>query len=659
MTVLLDRTSTARSVVPAVGRPALAVGLAVALLIAMAVLVPAATEYPSEWRLPLARLLTVWMKGWIPEVAPVTRALASVGEVPLVLVTGLLAKGFELSIGGETVVLPPLSWVGLSVAACWIAFRLGGMRLFLVQAAACAYLVAFGQWPAAMLTLASVIVCVPIAISIGLLVGILAHLRPGADRWLMSPALDLMQTMPAFAYLVPTLLLFGFGPVAAMIATVVFALPPMARATKLALDQAPVEFRELAQMIGCSGPQTLFRILLPSAKPLLLVGFNQTVMMTLNMVIIGSMIGAGGLGFDVLLALRQLDIGKGVEAGMAIVVLAIVLDRQGVALANLARSGGRAARRMRIGWLTAAAVLLLSSVLSFWFDWLREFPEALRLSTGTAFNEFVGWVNVHYFDVLEGIRVFLMTHLMNPIKRLLVDSPWSLVAGAATLIVYLAGGLRLALLSVLVLGFCLVTGLWEKSMITIYLCLSATIVAVVIGIPLAMFMARFDPLYKALNVTVELLQTLPSFVYLIPVVMLFRVGDFTALLAILAFAITPILKFTAAAMRSVPVELIEAGRSMGCTPRQIDRYVRVPMSLGAILLGINQAILFALAMVVITALVGTRDLGQEVYIALTSANPGRGLVAGLCLALLGILIDRTFQASVAKLQRRSGAPAEA
>src|SRR5690606_28972220 len=144
-----------------------------------------------------------------------------------------------------------------SVMACWIAFRLGGVRLFLVQAAACAYLVLFGQWPAAMLTLASVIVCVPVAISIGLGIGIVAHLRPATNRWLISPVLDLMQTVPAFAYLVPTLLLFGFGPVAAMIATVIFALPPMARATKLALDQAPVEFRELAQMIGCSGPQTL------------------------------------------------------------------------------------------------------------------------------------------------------------------------------------------------------------------------------------------------------------------------------------------------------------------------------------------------------------------------------------------------------------------
>jgi glycine betaine/proline transport system permease protein len=110
-------------------------------------------------------------------------------------------------------------------------------------------------------------------------------------------------------------------------------------------------------------------------------------------------------------------------------------------------------------------------------------------------------------------------------------------------------------------------------------------------------------------------------------------------------------KFTAAALRGIPANLVEAGRSMGCSTWQMDRFIRLPVALPTILLGINQSLLFSLAMVVITALVGTRDLGQEVYIALTAATPGRGLVAGLCLALLGILIDRSFRAGVARLQR--------
>ncbi len=139
--------------------------------------------------------------------------------------------------------------------------------------------------------------------------------------------------------------------------------------------------------------------------------------------------------------------------------------------------------------------------------------------------------------------------------------------------------------------------------------------------------------------------------------MLFRVGDFAALIAIVAFAITPVIKFTMTALRTVPGDLIEAGQSMGCSGLQLDRYIRLPIALPTVLLGINQAILFALAMVVITALVGTRDLGQEVYIALTAADPGRGLVAGLCLAFLGILIDRMFRAGVARLQHDTTASA--
>ena len=143
-----------------------------------------------------------------------------------------------------------------------------------------------------------------------------------------------MQTVPVFAYLVPILVLFGFGPVAAMIATIVYAMPPMVRITMLALRQVPTEVLELGQMTGCTGLQMMGKVLIPSAMPSLMVGVNQVIMLSLNMVIIASMIGAGGLGYDVLTALRRLDIGAGIEAGVAIVVLAIALDRLSQAVAK-------------------------------------------------------------------------------------------------------------------------------------------------------------------------------------------------------------------------------------------------------------------------------------------------------------------------------------
>ena len=143
-----------------------------------------------------------------------------------------------------------------------------------------------------------------------------------------------MQTVPVFAYLVPVLFLFGFGPVAAMIATIIYATPPMVRCTMLALKQVPTEIVEFGRMAGCSRRQLLWKVLIPSARPTLMVGVNQVIMLSLNMVIIASMIGAGGLGFDVLSSLKRLQIGEGVEAGLAITLLAIALDRLSQAMAS-------------------------------------------------------------------------------------------------------------------------------------------------------------------------------------------------------------------------------------------------------------------------------------------------------------------------------------
>jgi glycine betaine/proline transport system permease protein len=156
------------------------------------------------------------------------------------------------------------------------------------------------------------------------------------------------------------------------------------------------------------------------------------------------------------------------------------------------------------------------------------------------------------------------------------------------------------------------------------------------------------------QVIVDTLQTLPSFVYLIPVVMLFRVGDFSAMIAIVAYALAPAIRYTDHGIRQVPAPLIEAARAFGCTQRQILWRVQLPIALPEIMLGINQTIMMALAMLVITALVGTRDLGQEVYIALTKADTGRGIVAGACVAFIAIIADRLIGAWANRKKKELG-----
>lgn len=611
-----------------------------------------ATRFPKAWEWPVARAISRASDVVVLHLSWLTRLIAALIDWPMQQVVALLAQGRAFGVA----MMPPLSWAGIAFALVAIGWRTGGLGLALLQAAGCAYLLFFGQWTSAMLTLASVLIAVPFALVTGIALGILAWRMPRFDRWLVTPVLDLMQTVPAFAYLVPTLVLFGFGPVAALIATVIFALPPMARVTTLALSRLPESTTDLAVMMGCTRTQALFRVLLPAAMPMLLVGLNQTVMMVLNMVIIASMIGAGGLGFDVLLALRQLNIGRGLEAGAAIVVLAIMLDRQCRTLAaSWSRGEPAPGGRARLAALILA-VLAVTTVLGLWLPVLRQFPAALQISTGSVFDALVGWINVNFFDTIEGFRVFLLLNLMNPIRIALMGAPWAGVVAIVALAGWMLGGWRLMLLGLIVCLFCLVTGLWDETMMTIYLCLTAAIFATVIGIPLGIAGSKWPRFGRGLSLWVELMQTMPSFVYLIPVVMLFRVGDVSAMIAIVAFAITPVIRYTMAAFDEVPIALTEAGTAIGCNRRQMLRFVELPSALPAILLGINQCLLFSLAMVVITALVGTRDLGQQVYIALTKADVGRGLVAGLCLGLVGILVDRLFRAAAARITPKQPEP---
>ena len=152
----------------------------------------------------------------------------------------------------------------------------------------------------------------------------------------------------------------------------------------------------------------------------------------------------------------------------------------------------------------------------------------------------------------------------------------------------------------------------------------------------------------------DTLQTLPSFVYLIPVVMLFRVGDFSAMVAVVLYSLAPAVRYAAHGIREVPEQIIEAARMIGCTPRQLLWRIKLPLATPQLLLGLNQTIMLALSMLVITALVGTRDLGQEVYIALTKANAGQGIVAGLSVAFIAIIADRIVHALSTSQQQRLG-----
>ena len=624
-----------------------------------------AYEWPRAWTVPLAAWISDFMK-WLIEDATfglftflqLTRFISWLLDIPLTIATSLLSTGFLRGQGSDAVqVLPPLTWIAVVAVVVAMGLYARGWKLAAFVGACFLYLAVFGQWNSAMVTLSSIVIAVPFGVAGGLLLGIAGYRWKRVEQAL-SPILDIMQTVPVFAYLVPILFLFGFGPVAAMIATIIYAMPPMVRVTMLALRGVPEEIRDFGRMAGCTPRQMTWKVMVPAARDGLMVGVNQVIMLSLNMVIIASMIGAGGLGYDVLTSLRRLDIGGGIEAGVAIVVLAIALDRLSQAFANRPPPGHidlPDGFLQRHRWTTTVvAVILGTALVGIVFPPVQTYPEAMEVSTGTFWAGLVKYINVNFYDQLEAVKTAMLIGFLIPVKRFLTELPWIWVVILVGVAGWQLGGRRLAVTGILLALFIVVTGLWEKAMITVYLCGISVVIASLIGIPLGILAAENERAGRFLGGFVDTLQTLPSFVYLIPVVMLFRVGDFSAMIAVILYALAPAIRYTAHGIRQIDPQLVEAGVVSGCTPRQLLAKIKLPLAFPEILLGVNQTIMLAISMVVITALVGTRDLGQEVYIALTKADTGRGIVAGLAVAFIAIIADRLVSAGAQRTRRRLG-----
>ena len=545
-------------------------------------------------------------------------------------------------------VLNWLNWPGVIAIAVLLGLRYGGIALAALAGGGFALMAFLGLWTESSETLALIGASLAISLIIGIPLGILA----AGSRRLSSalrPVLDFMQIMPAFAYLVPIVLFFGIGNAAAVIATLIYAIPPAVRLTELGIRQVSPEVVEAGTSMGSTRWQLLRKVQLPVAKRTIMLGVNQTIMMALAIVVIASLIGAGGLGDPVLQALQTVNVGKAFDAGLAIVVMAIVLDRLSGAASRRAEATGRAGwtpaqvRRDRIQ-LAAGALVALAVVLGCKLSGVGAFPDSATFSFANSVNSVVNWIQRN-ITITGSFGTFVIKHFLDPLRNALQGVPWWLVAGTGALLGWLMSGWRLAVGAAV--GFFLIgeLGVWNDAMDTLSQVIVASVMTIILGVAIGILAGRSDRFNMAIRPVLDFLQTMPSFVYLIPVVALFAVGRIPGIIASVVYAIPPVIRLTSAGIREVQPNTVEAAVSLGSSRGQLLRKVQLPLARQSIMLGANQGIMLVLAMVIIGGLVGAGALGYLSVAALSRNEFGLGIVVGLAIVLLGIILDRLTQAA--------------
>ena len=644
------------------------------------------TKYSVFWRLPA---FIAWMPGWINDSVyfllndwfPIEYFDSSIQETksrPLVLhITRLISSSMlfliqfirEILIGGvDTIVaftswdflsanpwakLPGLPWTIVAGGAILLGHKLSGKNLAIFAAITMIFISAFGQWKPSMQTLSFVLVAAPISFALGLGFGVWAYRSKRVEN-ILNPLLNVAQTMPHYSYLVPIMVLFGIGDHAGAIATIIFATPPMVRLTLLGLRKVSPEVIEAGKMSGCTDYQLLSEVLIPTARRDILIGVNQVIMQCLAMAVIASFIGAKGLGWNLLLALNQLRIGLALEAGVCITLIAVLLDKLSLAWANKQKNyfeNPKDFEKNKYLYIFGG-VVFVGYIFSFigtflfkeGFNYFFIVPHNKGISTEAFWNAGVDWVLANFFDTLKIFNTWLIVDVLIPMKnsflRMPIIASFVLFMGAG----YIIGGIRSALVVGSFTLFIALTEWWDRALITMYMATFGVIVSGILGITIGTLSAQNKTSSRIAIGVCDTLQTFPSFVYLIPVIMLFGVTDTSVLIAVVVYATIPATRYTIEGLRSVPSALHDAGSMSGVTRLQRWLKIELPLAFPHMMLGINQTVVFALFMVIIGAMIGTTDLGQYILKALSDRQgTGNGLMLGLCVAFIGLAVDNLIR----------------
>jgi len=547
---------------------------------------------------------------------------------------------------------PALPWTAVVAGGMLLGYQLQGVRLALLAGIGACYLSIFGQWEPSMQTLSFVLITAPICFVFGLSLGIWGYLNKKVEAAL-QPILNVAQTMPHFSFLIPVMVLFGIGDHAGAIATIIFATPPMVRLTILGLKKISPEVVESGLMSGCNKFQLLFKVLIPTARTDILIGVNQVIMQCLAMTVIASFIGAKGLGFNLKLALNSLKIGKAAEIGICIVIIAVVLDKFSLAWANKQKNyfANLNFYQKNKNLILFSIIIFICSIFSyigsFYFtgiNYLYFVPYEKGISISPLLDAGVDWIWETFFYYLNNFNVFLITNVLVPMKTAYLGMPvvstFILVMGAG----FIVGGVRSSLVVGSLFLFIALSEYWDRALITMYMATFAVVVATFIGLVVGSACAQNSKSTAFMLFICDFFQTFPSFVYLIPVILLFGITDTSVLLAAIVYATIPATRYTIEGLKSVPVSLHEAGSMSGVSRIQRWTAIEIPLAFPHIMLGINQTLIFSLFMIVLGALIGTEDLGQIIMGALSRKDgAGVALTLGIFISFICLAVDHLIR----------------
>jgi glycine betaine/proline transport system permease protein len=548
-----------------------------------------------------------------------------------------------------------LTWVGTTALGVLVVLRFGGRRAALGVLAAFGSFAAMGLWEPSMRTFALTFASVSLSLAVGLPLGVLAG-RSNRFRRAITPVLDAMQIIPAFAYLMPIVLLFSVGPGAAVVTTMIYSIPPAIRITALGIRSVPPNTVEAAAALGATRLQTLLKVQLPLARRLLLLAVNQTILFALSMVVIAGLIGGQGLG-DVVTSGLYSNPALALLAGAAIVIMAIALDRATEAMAIRTDPAHRhltegRRRILRLYTLACAAGVGLAVGLAHAFGassvWTRSTAQEWLLRHVQTALDYVQNPSTFVFHITNPVGNFIVEYGLTPLRSFFVETPWPAMTFGLALIAFLVSGLRPALITLAMLALIGVTGEWTNAMDTASQVLVATVLTMMVGVPLGVWAAESARTRRVMRPVLDVLQTLPQLVYIIPFIYLMPVSIVPGVMASVLYASPVVIRLVEAGIREVSPHTVEAAGAFGATRLQTLLKVKIPLARDAIMLGVNQGMIMVLAVVVIGGLVGSGALGYDVAQGLQQSLFGQGVLASLAILALGTALDRVTQGRTRK-----------